>query len=96
MPDMETPVLRGAFRIQPEFPHHGVALDVYQRTNEDEWEDVNPDYSALHKMWTAMHFVEGGKPTQALEKYPEMLEILDFFKCDVDFMMFYRYNLMFG
>ncbi len=80
---------QGAYRVAENFPHLECLQAVCERSRTEKWDNTNPDYKYLDNRWKAVHFYDGGRPTEFMDRYPEMRAIVDWFKCDIDKMMFY-------
>lgn len=80
----------GAYLFDADFPHADAAAAAYRVLDAPGWPDANPDAAALADAWSARDLIVGGRETAAFARVPGLRRLLAYFRCEVEFMTFYR------
>ncbi len=81
---------QGAALIKEDFGYSDALRSVLEELDAEDWVPTHPDGPYESDEWIVVPFVEFGRETPMMERFPIMAKVLQEFKCPVKMMVYYN------
>ncbi len=81
---------QGAALIKEDFGYSNALRSVLDGLDAEDWVPTHPDGPYKSDGWRVVPFVEYGRETPMIERFPVMAKVLQEFKCPVKMMVYYN------
>lgn len=81
---------QGAALIKKDFGYSDALRSVLEQLGAEDWVPTHPDGPYESDGWKVVPFVEFGRETPMMERFPVMAKVLQEFKCPVKMMVYYN------
>lgn len=79
----------GAHLVMSHFPEFETAQKVLSQVAPQDWIPTVPDGPYKSDGWRQVYIVRNGKPTDFVERHPDVRKVLNYFKCHISMAVYY-------